>query len=121
MTTLQEWVNALKAGEARVINQLVDDTKRDGLLPFDLSQEPDWGDLSVEKMAYFVSSLEWICDHLSQETTKPQWFYDEKFCLETPLFAMNAQGMLRLVLMIESPVEFKMRNIYVSKNVLERV
>ena len=121
MTTLQEVVNALINDEARVINQLVDDTKREGLLHFDLSHEPHWGDLPIERIAYFVSSLEWICDHLSQETVKPLWFYDEKFFLKTPLFAMNAQGILRLVLMIESPVEFKMRNIYVSKNVLERM
>lgn len=34
---------------------------------------------------------------------------------------MNAKGGLRNILLMESPGEFKMRNMYVSENTLDRV
>jgi hypothetical protein len=50
----------------------------------------------------------------------PSWVNDDFFYLPEPYFGMNAKGKLRLILMYESPAEFKHRNIFVSQNVLSR-
>ena len=51
----------------------------------------------------------------------PNWVYnDEYFKLSTPHFAMDAKGDLRLLLLVESPKQFRMRNIFTTANVLSR-
>ena len=51
----------------------------------------------------------------------PSWVYKDKyFQLKTPHFAMNAKGDLRIVLLVESPKQFRMRHIFTTSNVLSR-
>lgn len=49
----------------------------------------------------------------------PQWAYDRRYFLEDPWFASDIQG-LRMLLLMESPVFFRRRNLFVSRNALSR-
>jgi hypothetical protein len=49
----------------------------------------------------------------------PQWAYDRRYFLDDPWFASDIQG-LRMLLLMESPVFFRRRNLFVSRNVLSR-
>lgn len=85
-----------------------------------LKDEPCWTDQS-EYIKTFISAmatkLAVDCD-----MDPPMWVYDEKyFKLWPPHFAMNAKGDLRIVLLAESPKEFRERNIFTTENVLNRV
>ena len=50
----------------------------------------------------------------------PRWVFHTKYTLDQPYFSMDTTGELRLVFLIESPIEFKARNIFVESNVLSR-
>ncbi len=85
-----------------------------------LKDEPYWTDQS-EYTKTFISAmatkLAVDCD-----MDPPMWVYDEKyFKLWPPHFALDAKGDLRLVLLAESPKEFRERNIFTTENVLNRV
>lgn len=51
----------------------------------------------------------------------PDWVMKDFYFLEKPYFALDAKGDLRIVLLLESPPCFRIRNIFVSENVLSRV
>lgn len=51
----------------------------------------------------------------------PEWVIKDIYFLKEPYFSNNAKGKLRLVLLVESPYEFRMRNIFTSANSLDRV
>lgn len=48
-------------------------------------------------------------------------YYTKKYALNEPTYPSYAKGKLRLILFLESPVEFMYNNLYVSKNVLDRI
>ena len=49
----------------------------------------------------------------------PPWVFQKRFFLEKPWFATDIEG-LRPLLLAESPVFFRRRNLYVSGNALSR-
>lgn len=51
----------------------------------------------------------------------PDWIHKASFFLKEPHFWLNAQGNLRLVLLAESPIEFKIRNLFMTSDTLTRV
>jgi len=63
--------------------------------------------------------VEKLCN--DSELEPPAWVFKEKYFLKDPMFALDAKGMLRLVLLVESPNEFVVRNIFVTENCLQRV
>lgn len=82
-------------------------------------EEPDWKDLTVETVAYIVATCHYVA---RREGIKVQrWFFKDRYFLKKPLFALNAKGMLRVILLKESPKEYRIRNIFVSANVMDRV
>jgi hypothetical protein len=50
----------------------------------------------------------------------PAWVHKERYVLKEPHFWLDAKGNLRHVLLAESPVEFKIRNLFVTANTLSR-
>jgi hypothetical protein len=71
----------------------------------------------------FYSVLSAVAEKLSVEFDLGNliWVDSIEFILKSPRFGMEVKGNLRLVLLIESPIEFKARNIFVSANALARV
>ena len=76
-------------------------------------------DLDKKHISYFVAVIHSLCHEFNINT--PKWILNNKFVLEDPYFAMNAKGMLRISLIFESPKEFRMRNMYMTENVIRRV
>ena len=85
-----------------------------------LNEEPEWFDGAGEyEKAFIVAMVNKLAVDYNLDT--PSWVYkDEYFQLKTPHFAMNAKGDLRLLLLVESPKQFRMRNIFTTANVLSR-
>ena len=75
--------------------------------------------LNKEHKSYFVSVCHYLCNEFNFDISS--WIYKSKWILKEPYFSMNAKGMLKLVLLQESPYEFKKNNIFVTKNVLKRI
>ena len=75
--------------------------------------------LTLEMMAFLASSVH----KLTREARiiVPNWVFQEKFVLKRPFFVGNPSDKLRLVYLVESPPEFKMRNIFTSENTLSRI
>lgn len=85
-----------------------------------LKNEPEWGALEQKEISLIVSNF----SHLARITGHMylySWLFDEKFILERPYFALDAKGMLRVVLLQESPFDYRRNNIFVSANVLTKV
>jgi hypothetical protein len=68
--------------------------------------------------AYIAALAEELCvrNHLKI----PAWVEDKKLFLKEPFFVEDLES-LKAFLLVESPVSFRRRNIFVSENVLTRV
>lgn len=69
--------------------------------------------------SYFVAMCHKLCREFGFKLSK--WMLDDKYILDKPYFAGNPKGNLKFLLLIESPYEFRAKNIYVTANALERV
>ncbi len=67
--------------------------------------------------AYLASTAAWLAQKYSLPT--PPWARGTARCLEKPWFAARSHN-LRMVLLEESPSEFRIRNLFVSANALSR-
>lgn len=85
-----------------------------------VKDEPEYYDnISEITYAFIAGAVHKICWDYWVEV--PTWVMKKKYFLEKPYFSLNAQGDLRLVLLAESPIPFRMRNIFTSENTLDRV
>ena len=50
----------------------------------------------------------------------PRWVYDKKYFLKEPFFPSGLKGDYRFFALRESPLAFRARQVFVTKNVLER-
>lgn len=67
--------------------------------------------------AYLASAVAWMCHQ--QGLAAPRWAWEDKRQLQQPHFAAKSHG-LRMILLQESPAEFRVRNIFVSANAVSR-
>lgn len=75
-------------------------------------------ELSASKMdALLASTAEYLCDEL--KLTPPEWLADVPDCDE-PFFVGELQN-LKAISIVESPLRFRMRKIFVLENFLVRV
>ena len=68
--------------------------------------------------AYIAALVEELCVRNSLKI--PAWVEDKRFFLKEPFFVGELES-LKSFLLVESPVSFRRRNIFVSENVLIRV
>jgi hypothetical protein len=68
--------------------------------------------------AYSAALVEELC--VRNRLKIPAWVEDKKLFLKEPFFVGNLES-LKSFLLVESPVSFRRRNIFVSENVLNRV
>lgn len=83
-------------------------------LPDESIYYSDWKD-----KAFIAASVNKLCN--DSDMKSPDWVYDDEYCLKKPYFSMNTKSDLMVILLLESPKEFRMRNMYVEENVLSRV
>lgn len=67
--------------------------------------------------AYWAATVESLC--MERGIAPPAWVNERRFFLKTPFFA-GGMEFLKALLLIESPVPFRRRNIFVSSNALSR-
>lgn len=127
--TFQEFIDAVdqaanKMERSIITGNYIDSLNRAYKAEADLNDyfgnEPFWGNLTIQRQAYYAGFAEWFCR--SFILPFPKWIYKDKYYLSLPMFAGNEKnGMMRLYLALESPMEFKNRNIFISRNALQRV
>ena len=83
-----------------------------------LEEEPIWGEVPKEIQSFIASSVDYLSSIVGAIT--PLWAMKKSYELKAPLFPSNLKGDIRAVMLIESPIEYKVRNIYVLNNVLDR-
>ena len=67
--------------------------------------------------SYFAACVESLC--LEYHIPIPSWVQNEQYFLKTPFFAGGMES-LKAFLLVESPLPFRRRNIFVSENALSR-
>lgn len=85
-----------------------------------VEQEPDHHNhLPVPLLPFLAGMVHKLCNDYGLDC--PDWVHNDKYFLPEPHFAFNAKGNLRIILLVESPVEFKIRNIFTTANTLNRI
>lgn len=74
--------------------------------------------LSKEIKAFIAASVDYLYNLVGEEA--PHWVYKKEYKLNSPYFPSGFTGDIRAVMCIESPIEYKSRNIFVLANVLSR-
>lgn len=69
------------------------------------------------RKAYVAATIHWTATKYNLEV--PQWCMCSKYNLQSPWFPEIAKGDLRIILIRESPTEYRFRNIFVSANANE--
>ena len=67
--------------------------------------------------AYIAAMVEELC--FRNNLSIPDWVFDKKYSLKEPFFVGGLDS-LKAFLLVESPLSFRRRNIFVSANVLSR-
>ena len=90
----------------------------EALLPAPTPLAPHLGERGSVQDAYLAATAE----HLAcmQDFPIPTWVAAENRRLHRPWFASPQAG-LRAVLLLESPADFRSRNLFISENALTRV
>ena len=83
-----------------------------------LNEEPVWGEIPKTIQSFVCASVDYLAHEIGEES--PRWVMNKKYELEEPFFPSDLKGDIRAVMLIESPIEYKVRNIYVLANVLSR-
>lgn len=85
-----------------------------------VKEEPgEYEDISQQTYAFIAGAVEKLCN--DSKIKPPEWVFKVKYFLKDPMFSLDAKGRLRLILLVESPNEFVVRNIFVTENCLQRV
>lgn len=81
-------------------------------------EEPSFIGLNQVDVVYVVAMVHKLLNDANLKV--PDWVNKDEYCLEKPYFWIQTEGKMKLFLLMESPLEFKVRNLFVSNNVLER-
>ena len=74
---------------------------------------------SAECNAYYAGLVEFLTKEQGVET--PDWVFEKKYYLSDPLFPTKIKNtVFRMITIIETPLEFKTRNIYIGENTFFR-
>ena len=69
--------------------------------------------------AYYAGLVEFLSNE--QGVQPPLWVYKKNFYLKNPFFPSGFKNYeYRLLTMIETPIEFKIRNIFLGENTFSR-
>ncbi len=102
---LDDWYFRAKTNEVRAM------MVRDEIAPARGADETRWA-------AFFAAMIHRLCSQY--KVLAPAWVQDSKYVLVDPWFMSGGEA-LRAWELIESPPEFKMRNVFGGDNVLSRV
>jgi hypothetical protein len=69
-------------------------------------------------LSYCAAGIHKLCREYG--LALPEWIKDKSLILDEPYFPGANTDLLKLVCLVESPPEFKMRNIFTTENALTR-
>lgn len=110
----KEWIDKDPANWSRYLMSFVDDFRRTRDLS--LLKEPFISD-DLRMSAILAATAEQLC--LETHIPVPQWIQDIKAC-DTPWFVAGMES-LKAIALVESPLPFRLRKIFVLENFLARV
>jgi hypothetical protein len=84
-----------------------------------IKDKPTCLDFDQRLASFLASSVHRLCN--LNNLSDPPWIHDPEYILKDPFFLNNPPDPLKLIYLMESPPEYKCRNIFVSENVLTRV
>jgi len=74
---------------------------------------------TITANAFYAGVVEFLTRE--QNIKPPMWIFNKKYYLKNPWFPDNIKNRkYRIMLMIESPLEFKTRNIFIGENTFSR-
>ena len=73
-----------------------------------------------EKNIILAGLVEWLVDGY-ELSSYPKWIFKKEYYGAEPIFPGNPSGELRFLNALESPHQFKKRNVYISKDAFVRV
>ncbi|MDR0350966.1 MAG: hypothetical protein LBH64_05370, partial [Coriobacteriales bacterium] len=73
--------------------------------------EPDWGALDERTAAFYAAAAHQLANTLGAKV--PKWDMNPEYFLVVPYFSLDDLVPVRLVLIAESPKQFRQRNIFV--------
>ena len=98
-----------------VLSNFLDDFKRSP--SYDrLSKEPAPIEAKID--SFLAATAEQLAKNYKLQI--PIWVYKKRFVLADPFFPSNLKGDYRFFALRESPLAFSARNIFVTRNVLDR-
>jgi hypothetical protein len=83
-----------------------------------IRDEPIIPSLDRRGLAFIAASVHRLSSIHGLEI--PSWVFHEQYYLDRPYFVGDPPDLLQLVYLIESPAEYKSRNIFTSENTLSR-
>lgn len=98
-----------------ILGNLLDEVKRNQLI-LEQIEEPQFKEDRLNSL--FVSSIHCLLNRLKMPV--PMWILQKKFQLKDPYFPSGSNGVYRIFVLRESPAEFKLNNIFVGENFLDR-
>ena len=122
-----EWNDALRRGEPLTLWRLgdfVDDFRTRAATEEErlalVREAPMWVDAPAQEdcNAYWAAMVETLCREA--RLNPPEWTESPRCYLHRPWFAGAMEG-LKAILLAESPVAFRRRNLFVSSDALARV
>lgn len=125
LLSMQELLDQYGTGDNAILVGNYLDTLKDyfanGLLDKNyFTEEPDFSRLNKRDVCSLVGLFEYYSDKFN--CPHPAWMNKVKYTLEDPYFPGGIKyPKLRMLLMCESPTQFKRRNIFISSNGAERV
>lgn len=75
--------------------------------------------IPLKEYALIAASIHLLCSNNGIEP--PKWIFNAKYFLDEPYFTNDEKGEFRKYLLLNSPPEFKIRNLFVLPNILSRV
>ena len=68
--------------------------------------------------AFYAGVVEELTKEQNMNT--PMWVFSPKYYLQNPVFLGGLKGIYRIFIMLETPLSFKARNIFIGANTFDR-
>jgi hypothetical protein len=122
-----EWNDSIRRGDSPPLwrlGDLIDDFRQRASGPAEkmalVTDPPEWvaNPAHADCDAYWAAVVETLCREAG--LPPPEWTESSRCYLHTPWFAGSMEN-LKAILLAESPVAFRRRNLFVSGNAMSRV
>lgn len=83
-----------------------------------LKDEPNWKNLPIETQSYLTACMMYVAKRAG--INRYEWMINPKFILKKPYFVFKSNGWMKIYQLLNSPNEFRYKNIFVEKEPCRR-